>query len=171
MLKELRNCKNKYMLETFSGTPFIYKAYSQVCLHSRDSGVVTQLGHFFRLKVRSKLPFTVWYNLLRKTVLHEVKVQITNPLNMNSHHPSTDGQAAIVPTSCSHNLTWRWEILKSKISSSWSYPAWIYCTARCWGQWSCRGRHGLACYCGGTFRQNRRIWLSFWWRQCDALIQ
>ena len=91
----------------------IFDLYS--CLGTRKSKrSIVDLG--YNLALHIYIPGK--YNLLRKTVLHEVKVQITNPLNMNSHHPSTDGQAAIVPTSCSHNLTWRWEILKSKISSS-----------------------------------------------------
>ena len=51
-----------------------------------------------------------------------------------------------------------------------SYQVWICCTTKCQDQWSCRCRSDLACYCGGTSRQKRRILWSFWWIQCDAQI-
>ena len=38
--------------------------------------------------------------------MHEVQVQITDPLDMNSHHPSTDGQGVVIPSSHGHNVSW-----------------------------------------------------------------
>ena len=62
-------------------------------------------------------------------------------------------------------------ITSSYLHFSSSHLIWKYYTSRNLGWWSCRCRHGQACCFGGIGHQNKRIWLSSWWRRCDSLTR
>ena len=63
-------------------------------------------------------------SLPREAVLIEVEVQVTDPLDVNGHHPASHGQAPVVPARCCHDVALDGRELK--LQRCQHSAAWVY---------------------------------------------
>lgn len=109
------------------------------------------------------------FNLLGKAIFHEVPVKVTDPLDMDGHHPSADCQLCVVaPCSC-HHVAYDEE--ESFIRQTWGlfldswHLIWKCCTSKCQDPRSCKHKLFLACcfddICNEKWNQFSYQWVSF----------